>query len=303
MYKIYYDNSQFSILVDGTQSTCGVLELDNEKSYVITLLPLMVTTLFLPISCNVKLKNGSLVCAIPYIKIDNNQFYLTPKFSPYIPFNVPHVDMQREFGEHTITVYTDSIPKLLIENATNFITVTLPEYPEKLQEAVLDKGVLFYCLCKKYLCVVFYDYNDYSVLIDKECDSYTFDENGVTLRIILNDNQGRVYISHLTFKDNEYICDNDYFEYKNPHTPHKNLICYDFMQGLIAEDDEYCKKLLAPSCTHSIEEIEAMFDKLENLIVPNCPIKINCVYAQINGKICTIKFVVKDGFIEKITIL
>ncbi len=299
MFKIYYDNEQFVILVDGMQNSSGIIELDSEKSYVLTLLPIYNKTLFLPISSTIRLKNSSLVCNIPYIKLDKNQFYLTPKFAPYIPPSVPHVDVQREFGEHIITVYTDNIPKLLIENKTNFITIVLPEYPEKLQEAVLDSGVLFYCLCKHYLCVVFYDYNDYSVLIDKECDNYEFDENGVTITINLHDNQGRKYISHLTFKDNEYFCDNDYFEYKTPHTPHEKLLGYDFMQAILAEDFEYCKKLLIPNLFDE-SEIKQMFDGLDDLIIPNCPIKNNYVFALINGKIVSIKFITNHGFIEKI---
>lgn len=46
MFKIYYDNEQFVILVDGMQNSSGVIELDSEKSYVLTLLPIYDKTLF-----------------------------------------------------------------------------------------------------------------------------------------------------------------------------------------------------------------------------------------------------------------
>ena len=46
MYKIFYDNSQFVILVDGTQNTSGMIELDAERNYILTLLPIYDKTLF-----------------------------------------------------------------------------------------------------------------------------------------------------------------------------------------------------------------------------------------------------------------
>ena len=115
MYKIFYDNSQFVILVDGTQNTSGMIELDAERNYILTLLPIYDKTLFLPISSTAKIVGGKLICNIPNVKLDINMYYLIPKFAPYIPPSNPQVEMQREFGEHTITVYTDNIPKLLIE--------------------------------------------------------------------------------------------------------------------------------------------------------------------------------------------
>ena len=57
MYKIFYDNEQFAILLDGEQSSSGMLELEADKNYVLTLLPIYDKTLFLPISSNVKIKN------------------------------------------------------------------------------------------------------------------------------------------------------------------------------------------------------------------------------------------------------
>ena len=300
MYKIFYDNEQFAILLDGEQSSSGMLELEADKNYVLTLLPIYDKTLFLPISSNVKIKNNNLVCNIPHIKIDKTQFYLTPKFAPYIPPSNPHVDIQREFGEHTITVYTDNIPKLLIENASNFISVLLPEYPDKLQEAVLDNGVLFYCLCPHYLCIVLYDYNDYFVLVDKQCDSYEFDENGISLTVTLNDNQGRIYHCHLKFEDKQYICDNDYFEYKSPHTPHEKLVGYDFLQAILADDIDYAQKLLSPNCKNSFEDIQNMLEDMQNILIPKCPINKNCVYITLAEKMATCRFNIQNGLIESV---
>lgn len=303
MYQIFYDNEQFVILVDGEQNSSGILELDDEKSYILTLLPIYDKTLFLPISSSVRLKNNSLVCTIPHIKLDKKQFFLTPKLAPYIPVTNSHIDMQREFGEHTITIYTDTVPKLLIENLKNFVTVVIPEYPEKLQEAVLDNGILFYCLCKHYICVVFFDYNDYIVLVDKECDSYVFDESGITITISLNDNQGRKYVSHLVFDNKEYICDKEYFEYNSPHIPHDKLLGYDFMQAILAEDYDYCKRLLAPNCTYDEEQLSQMFENLQDIIIPTIPVKNNCIFAYINNKVTSVQFFIQNSLIEKIILM
>ena len=62
MYKIFYDNSQFVILVDGTQNTSGMIELDAERNYILTLLPIYDKTLFLPISSTAKIVGGKLIC-------------------------------------------------------------------------------------------------------------------------------------------------------------------------------------------------------------------------------------------------
>lgn len=302
MYKIYYDNSQFVVMVDGEQNSDGKIELDTSKTYILTLLPIYDKTLFLPISSTARIKNSNLECSIPHIKIDSNQYYLIPKFAPYLPPHSPRVDMQREFGEHTITVYTDNVPKLLIENKSNFISVILPDFPKKMQEAVLDDGILFYCLCDKYLCVVFYDYNDYTVLIDKECESYTFDESGINFRIELNDNQGRVYSCHLTFDGKEYVPDSESFEYLTPHIPHKKLIGYDFLQAIMADDIEYAKKWLSPNCPKPVEEIAELFENCSDIIIPNCPITKNNIFVLSGGNIKKCHFSVSNGMIENIQI-
>ncbi len=300
MYKIYYDREQFSVLIDGVQNSSGILDLEREKSYILTLLPIYDKTLFVPISSVAKLNNNKLICSIPHIKLDKDQYYLMPKFAPYLPPHSPHVDIQREFGDHTITVYTDNLPKLLIENKSNFISVTLPCIPDKLQEAVLDNGVLFYCLAPNYLCVIFYDYNDYSVLIDKECESYTFDENGIEISVHLNDNQGRIYTSHLSFNEKEYICDKEQFDYSNYHTPNEKLVGYDFLQGLMAEDFNYCEKMLSSSCNTTLEDISKKLENMEELIIPNCPIKNNSIFIKTADDIVKCSFKIKSGMIEAI---
>ncbi len=300
MYKLFYDNSQFVILVDGEQNSNGMIELDSEKVYILTLLPIYDKTLFLPISSVCKIKNNRLVCNISHIKIDINQYYLIPKFAPYMPPSNPEVDMQREFGEHTITVYTDNVPKLLIENKSNFISVVIPEYPEKMQEAVLDNGVLFYILCPHYVCVIFYDYTDYSVLIDKECESYTFDNNGISFKINLNDNQGRIYNCALSFDGKEYVLNHENFEYTNFHTSHEKLLGYDFMQGLLAEDYEYCQNLLSPDCPQTMEDITKLFENFEDIILPTCPFKNSVVYAICGNRPLKCTFLTENGKITKI---
>lgn len=302
MFKIYFDNSQFVILVDGKQISSGVVELQLDKCYIITLLPIFDKTLFLPISSAVECTDGCLQCNIPNIKIEHNQFYLIPKFMPHIPPSNPRVDMQREFGEHTITIWTDGVPKLNIENKNNFILVLLPEYPTKLQEAVLDNGVLFYCLCPHYLCVVFFDYNDYFLLVDKECDSYSFDESGITFEIDLKDNQGRKYTSHLSFDGKEYICDWDKFEYRFKHNPHEKLIGYDLLQALMADDIDYCRALLSPNCSQKIEDIISLFEDMQSIITPNCPIYKDCLYVVFSNKICCCHISLQDNLITSITI-
>lgn len=300
MYKIFYDNSQFVILVDGTQNTSGMIELDAERNYILTLLPIYDKTLFLPISSTAKIVGGKLICNIPNVKLDINMYYLIPKFAPYIPPSNPQVEMQREFGEHIITIYTDNIPKLLIENSSNFISVPIPEYPEKMQEAVLDSGVLFYILCPHYLCVVFYDYNDYSVLIDKECESYTFDDNGISFKISLADNQGRVYNCHLTFDGKEYTADNEYFDYTNKHHCHEKLIAYDFLQAILAEDYDYCKELLSPTCPQSIDDFMQMFEDLTDIIIPNCPINDNYMFLVFKDNVKKCTYSIKENKLEKV---
>lgn len=300
MIKIFYDNEQFVVLVDGEQNSKGIIELDPEKTYVLTLLPIYDKTLFLPISSTAKIKNDNLICSVPYIKIDTNQYFFTPNFAPYLPPVTPHVDIQREFGEHTITIYTDNLPKLIVENKSHFITVLIGGYPEKIQEAVLDNGVLFYCLCKKYLCVIFYDYNDYTLLIDKECDSYEFDDSGVTIKVKLNDNQGRVYTSHLTFDGKDYVCDKENFEYLSPHTPHEKLLGYDFLQAVLAEDYEYCKQLLSPTCPLSIEQIEKMFENATDIIIPNIFLKPGVYYLATKTKPITCKLTFEGNLVSNI---
>ena len=61
MYKLFYDNSQFVILVDGEQNSSGMIELKKKKVYILTLLPIYDKTLFLPISSVCKIKNNRLV--------------------------------------------------------------------------------------------------------------------------------------------------------------------------------------------------------------------------------------------------
>lgn len=303
MYKIFYDNSQFVVMVDGDQNSDGKIELDNSKTYILTLLPIYDKTLFLPISSTAKINNNNLECSIPHIKIDTNQYYLIPKFAPYLPPHSPRVDMQREFGEHTITVYTDNVPKMLIENKSNFISVILPEFPKKMQEAVLDGGILFYCLCDKYLCVILYDYSDYSILIDKECDSYSFDENGINFTIALNDNQGRVYSCHLMFDGKEYVSDNEKFEYLTPHTPHKRLVGYDFLQAIIADDIDYARNKLSSNCPKTIEEIAESLQNCNDIIIPNCPISNDNIFIVLDGKIKKCHFSIRNDLVENLQIL
>lgn len=304
MYKIFYDNNQFVILVDGVQNSSGELLLEHDKLYVLTLLPIYEGSLFLPISATAKMTDGELCCTISHVKLEENQYYLLPKFAPYLHSGNPRVEIQREFGEHTITVFTDKLPKLLIENKTNFCTVTLPEYPEKLQEAVLDSGVLFYALCPHYLCVIMYDYNDYNVLIDTECDSYTFTEDGIDYVTHLHDNQGRIYKCSLTFDGKQYVPTTQKFEYSNAHETHADLIPFDFAEACLAEDFDYCANLLSPNCSQSMDDIAKIFEEACDLVLPNCPLPKNTVLLKLaGGKLAKCKFLLKYGLISGISLV
>lgn len=303
MIKIYYDKNKFVAMVGGAENFSGIIELPSEKAIPLTLFPTFEKTLFIPITAWILAKADSLVCPIPHIKLSNNEFYLTPKFTPYIPPISPSVDLQREFGEHMLTVYTDSLPRLLIENKYTFINVILPEKPEKLQEAVMDSGILFFCLCKTYLCVVFYDYTDYKLLIDKDCDSYSFDEQGITFKIKLNDNQGRIYTAHLSFNGSEYVCDSDSFEYENLHTPHEKLLGYDFLQAIIAEDTDYVKRLVLPNSNIDIEDVSKSLEGIEDILLAHAPKTDNEIYAFCEKGVKKCTFFTQNGFISGVNIV
>lgn len=303
MIKIYYDKDKFIVTVGGVENFNGVIELPLEKPIPITLFPTFEKTLFIPITAWIFAKADNIICPIPHLKLSNNEFYLTPKFTPYIPPVPPSVDLQREFGEHMLTVYTDSLPRLLIENKYTFINVILPEKPTKLQEAVMDSGILFFCLCPNYLCVVFYDYNDYKLLIDKDCDNYAFDEKGVSFKLNLGDNQGRIYNAHLSFNGTEYICDSDSFEYENLHTPHEKLLGYDFLQAIMAEDTEYAKRLLLQGANIDMQNILTALDGIDEILLPKTFKITNDIYAFCEKGVKKCSFFTQNGFISAINIV
>lgn len=303
MINIYYDKNKFMVMVDGVQNSSGKIEIASGKSVSLIIFPTFEKTLFIPISAWLHTKTDSINCSIPNIKLSNQDFYLTPKFTPYIPPAPPNVAMQREFGEHTITIYTDSLPKMLIENKSTFINVILPEMPDKLQEAVMENGILFYCLCKNYLCVVFYDYNDYKILIDKDCDSYSFDEEGINFSINLHDNQGRIYHAHLAFDGTEYTCDKDSFDYENLHTPHEKLLGFDFLQAIMAEDLDYISRLLAPNAKIDLEQTCTSLDGIEDFLVPSIPTFDSNVFVFCGKAVKKCTFFTQNGLICGVNIV
>lgn len=302
MYKIYYDNNNFSLLVDGIFVKENFFSLKNNDCVLITLLPIFKQSLFLPVCAKVMINGGNLVLNIPFIKISENEFYLTPKFCPYIPYTSSGVDLQREFGEHTITVYTDTFTRLVIENQSFFINISLPEKPYKLQEAVLENAVLFYCLCKKHICIIAYDYNDYKILVDKDCDNYVFDEKGISLSVNLNDNQGRIYHAHLFFDGKDYQCDQESFEYTNKHKVNEFLLGYDYLQSLLAGDYDYCKSILTQNCDFNEQNLAKTLEKAQDLLIPTCKINSSKVYVLMENKNLCIDFLTKNGLIDKIII-
>ena len=230
------------------------------------------------------------------MKINHDEHLLTPKFVPAITPKAPEVLLQRNYGEHNITVYLDIATYLLIENELTFDRILLPECPRVIECIDTPEGVLFTAVCNTAVCVILYDYSDYHIILDMTADEIDFDESGITIKKNLSDSQGRVTIEHLHYANSAYISDGVSIEYTNRHKFSKDIIAYEFVESVLAYDYDFADKLLSiPDMTSFL--VRDFLGEYCNLIIANKPIRDNdyILLANNSGHVRSYSFCVEDG--------
>lgn len=307
MLKLYFNESHMRAIINNEEVEGNCITLYNIGEYSLQLLPCTTRLILQPIYTTILIGvNGELITALNTIAINDKEFYILPNFLPYISATCPKIINQKDYGEHRVTVYFDTLIHACIENDTNYIDVILPSEPTQIITPSINNCALFIFCAERYISVIIYDYVDYYNILDKLCDGYEIMENGIIFRTEFNDNQGRVCYEEYTFENNGYRLVSENYEYKNSHKCTAETLPIDFTEAVLNKDYIYAYNL--------VQNVDITMDNIVNMfgsdgqivnICSCCTDNYIAVLSNINDKQCysRYKFVVeRDKIIDIVEI-
>lgn len=245
MIKLYYNDYEYLLEVDGIRCTGGMVELPTSHEYTLSLCPYTDGVSWVPITAKLHINDTcDITSDLTTAKIGDDEWLLLPNFVPAVISRGAEVLLQRTYDEHTVTVYSDIVTHLLVENQHCFESVIIPECPRVVERIITREGLLFTAVSDSYIVVILYDYIDYKIILDTVADKVDFDENGLTITTHLHDSQGRIISEHLHYNGGTYESDGIVIEYSNHHKPACELIAYDYIESILARDYDYADKML-----------------------------------------------------------
>jgi len=303
MTNIYYDDNTYLVMLNGIECRGNTLTLSDNSSNTCIILPYSEHVAWVPTSGKLHVSaRGELDSGIPNCKIGDREYVLLPKLIPAIIPCAPTVNYQGDYNGHMITIYTDTVTHMLVENENNFINTIIPIIPQKLEKIDVGDGLLFVAISDGHCHIVLYDYVDYKLLIDRDVDTVEFDESGILLSRNMRDNQGRIITEHVHYENGEYVSDYVNIDRANNHTVTSELVAYDLMESVLSGDYEYADKLLAIEGEMTAATVHEFVGMDCCCYVISKPIyNENIVYViDNNNTIKSYEIIIKDGMVVDI---
>ena len=284
MIKLYYNDYEYLLEVDGVRCTGGMVEILTSRDYTLSLCPYADGMSWIPITARLHVSSTcEITSGVTTAKIGDDEFILLPSFVPAVISRGAEVLLQRNYDEHTVTVYSDIVTHLIVENQHSYESVIIPECPRVIERIHAPEGYLFTAVSDSAIIVIMYDYNDYKIILDRVADKVDFDENGITITTNICDSQGRIVSEHLHYENGNYQSDGLTIEYSNSHKSPPELIAYDYIESVLASDYEYADKLLNIADMTSII-VREFIGEYDTLIIANKIVNTNDTILLTNRK-------------------
>lgn len=304
MVKLFFNASNMHAIINNEEIEENCIILNNMGEYSLQLYPCSTHLILQPIYTTLRVGiNNELITALDTIHYSPNEYFILPRFLPYLTHTPLEIINQNEYEEHRITIYSDNLTHVCIENDTNYIDILLPTPPSQSFQEKINNGILFIFSAENYLNIILYDYTDYYNILEKLCDSYEFTENGIIFHTELHDNQGRNIDEEYSYEENTYNLISETFMYNNKHLCADEIMPIDFVQAVLNKDYIYAYNLLE-NTDLSMENMINMFGENGQLV--NISTCINdgyvAIITTINGEInyLRFKFVIEKGKITEI---
>lgn len=271
MINIYFDSEKLQIIYEGKYMPTSPLSLPEDSEQ---LLLICAGGQITPLSIHISAQ-GEVDSVGGLYHMDGQDYWLD-----YEEKNNIKVISQRDFGEHLVTTFVDTGIYVTIENSTNYYEQKLQDYPTKIDSISENDIDIFFIICPHFLSIISYDHIDYRPLFSSTFASCDFTESGITIVRDMHDNQGRVITQSISYRAGEYATDQYDIRYSCPHSVPDELVPYDFIEALLAQDYPYAEKLLNLDGDLSAKEVSQFFGEDFALIYPTAPAQDNILYIR-----------------------
>ncbi|MDE6275423.1 MAG: hypothetical protein K2M75_02665 [Clostridia bacterium] len=306
MTKLYFDNPQGVILIDGVKCIDRVA--NTCEKFCIQYIP--YDDDYLPIICAAdgKCKLRDDVIFIRYGKDFIVRF--CPKRKPQNIQNKIYIQKVLEPNNgaaHCLTCHIEECHKISVETQNELITLCAPckVVDSKFSCMPISSGQLLTIFAdlengKKYACVLHYK-DDYTLLLDICCDDIIAEEDGLRVCDYLNDTMGRKCIRKLSFCQDCFVEQSRHFENRCAHSYIDELIPYTLVESVCYGDSDCAKDCLCSALRNcDLKEILGDFVGICDCLDYK-PFEMVLLYSDCNGLYTkTFKFDVCQGKIQKI---
>ncbi len=306
MTKLYFDNSQGMILVDGTVCREKTTVVDN--SFCIQYIPF--DSNFLPIYCAVRGK-ASLYEDILFIRHGKDYIVrFCPRKKPIHCQSALYMQKILEPNNstaHCLTCHIEDGYKMSVETQNELITLETPckVNDVKFSCIPISSGQLI-CVfaqlenCKQYIAVLHYK-DDYTLLLDICCDEVFVEEDGLRVCDYLRDSLNRKCIRKLSFCGDCFAEQSRHFENVCSHNYIDEILPYVLLESACYGDVDCARNCLCPALKNcDIHEIFGDFVGICDCLDYN-PYCVTLLYSDCEGLYTkTFRFDVAMGKIQKI---
>lgn len=286
MVNIFFDNTEFTLLLDGTNIATPPFSIDEGTNHTILLIPALKKFMLMPLCSSLKVSGKTIFCSelISVFKLSNNDYLILPEFATALI--APQVIKQENYVAHLATFYNNGNNCLLIENSTEFYFQTLPYNDCEIKYQNFNGYEFFIVTNNNYLLIICYDYDYRKVLEAENCSRIEFTEDGILIEEKRNDMLLRNITNKYSFDSLNYNIISTNVEYLLPHQYIDEMIPCLFVEGLIAKDFSYASGLLS-SDFNDINSVCDFFGEIIKIYdLPCLPYIQNSLYiiTKTNGK-------------------
>ncbi|MDE5654322.1 MAG: hypothetical protein K2I46_01775 [Clostridia bacterium] len=306
MTKLYFDNPQGVILIDGAK--CNTPTARTDGSFCIQYIP--YDDNYLPIICAV---NGKGKVCDDALFIRHGKDYIVrfcPKRKPRNVQSETYIQKVLEPNSgtaHCLTCLIDECYKINVETQNEFIMLNTPckVCDVKFSCIPISSGQLLSIFAllengKTYVSVLHYQ-DDYTLLLDICCDEVCAEEDGLRVCDCLHDTLNRKCVRKLSFCKECFVEKSRHFENHCSHNYIDEIVPYAFAESVYYGDDDYARR-----CLSNILRDCDLKDVLGNFVgICDCleykPFEITLLYSDCEGLYTkTFRFEVEHGKILKI---
>lgn len=306
MTRLYFDNPQGVILIDGVKCNSAVANANG--NFCIQYTP--YDDDYLPVICAINGK-GKLRDDVIFIRHCNDLIVrFCPKKKPCNTQSEIYIQKVLEPNgatAHCLTCHKDEAFKISVETQNELITLVTPckVTDVKFSCTAITGGQLLTVSAdlengKKYMGVIHYK-DDYTLLLDICCDEITAEEDGLRVCDFLRDTLNRKCIRKLSFCGDCFVEQSRHFENVCAHCYIDEIIPYALVESVCYGDDDCAKDCL--SSTLRDRNLKDIFGDFVGICdcLEYTPFEIPLLYSDCDGLYTkTFKFDVHGGKIQKI---